>query len=179
MKIEFKDIASLVSSAFWPAVVLLLAWIYRKDIRAILNLILTRATKLSLGGASIELAANEAKNQVVQSQQSPEKKLAELDTLARAESIAKAITAITETVGNRELPESWVRERLLKVFNVDPDSEVGQFVVMLLEDSGALQSSDRERLERDFRGSTSKYNYAKVLQQVEGRRSRYEATKKS
>lgn len=88
MKVEFKDIIELVKALIWPVVTLVIVVFLRNEVKSFIQAIITRATKISGAGMSVELAASQLQNQKLSEPTSPEEKAKALRNLEIAKSIA-------------------------------------------------------------------------------------------
>jgi hypothetical protein len=139
MNIDFKDVVSLVASLIWPVLIGGLVLSYRKDIRNLLDLVLTRATKVSFGNASVELAVNAAVTGIVRSDKSDDWKISALKAVQHAQSLAKRIKE--ELNGRRAITQSELRAKLSEYgegtsFRGDASETLYWRVFMFLASSG-------------------------------------------
>jgi hypothetical protein len=84
----FKDIVDLVSALAWPATVLILAFAFRRELKAVFRAVLDRATKLSGLGVTVELAASQVQTERLSEGSPPEEKAKALRDLEVAKAIA-------------------------------------------------------------------------------------------
>ena len=89
LKPTFKDLVDLVSSLAWPAVVLLLGFAFRRELRALFAAVVERATKVSGLGLSVELAASQVADERLGQRSSPDEKARALRDLEVAKAVAK------------------------------------------------------------------------------------------
>jgi len=114
--VQFKDVVTLISGIAWPALIITTLLIYRKDIRLILNLILTRATKLSAGGLSVDLSADEIRKGVIGSNATSDEKGRQLFRLEVAKNAANSFIRwfISEPVIHARQPSGFICDLTLK-----------------------------------------------------------------
>jgi hypothetical protein len=62
MSLSFKDIVDLIRAVAWPAVTMVLAILFRRELKNVASAVAEKATKVSALGVSVEMAAKEVKN---------------------------------------------------------------------------------------------------------------------
>ena len=89
MQPTFKDLVDLVSALIWPGVAVLLVLAFRREVKAILRVVVERATKLSGFGVEIELAANQVERERLIQPSTPDEKAKVLRDLEIARAAAR------------------------------------------------------------------------------------------
>ncbi len=88
MEITIKDVIELIKALTWPVLALIIFVFLRREIRALFQSIIKRATKLSGGGISVELAANQVKSEKILEATDAEEKSKALRNLEIATTLA-------------------------------------------------------------------------------------------
>ena len=88
MEITIKDIIDLINALAWPIVTLIIVLILRRELKSLTQVIIERATKISGGGMTVELAATQVKNQTLEDSTNPEEKAKALINLDIAKAVA-------------------------------------------------------------------------------------------
>ena len=121
MNPTFKDIVDLVSSLAWPAVVLILACAFRRELKAVFSAVLDRATKLSGLGVTVELAASQVQTERLSEDSLPEQKAKALRNLEVAKAIAPKFDYWMKNYNHR--PGRSHRDELLDWLSADRGSK--------------------------------------------------------
>lgn len=83
-----EQIAKLVNALAWPIVFIITLLVLRVEIRRVVDAISARATKLTAGSVSVELAAEELQNQALTQERTEEERIKRLRDLEVAKGIA-------------------------------------------------------------------------------------------
>jgi hypothetical protein len=89
MNPTFKDLVELISALIWPGIALILILAFRREVKAILRVVIERATKVSGFGVEIELAANQVERERLIQPSTPDEKAKALRDLEIARAAAR------------------------------------------------------------------------------------------
>lgn len=83
-----EHLIKLVEALAWPIVSLVALLLLRREIRSVVDAVAARATKLTAGGVSVELAASQLQSETLMQQTTAEEKEKRLRALELAKGIA-------------------------------------------------------------------------------------------
>ena len=88
VEVTIKDLIELIEALAWPCSALIAILLMRKQLKILFEVIISRATKISGGGLSVDLAVNQVQSERLIESSTPEDKARDLRNLEIAKAIA-------------------------------------------------------------------------------------------
>lgn len=150
MEMTVKDIIELIKALAWPIVALIAIFLLRKEVKLLFRAITEKATKISGGGLSVELAANQVQSEKLGEPTTPDEKAKSLRSLEIAKAIAPKF-------------DYW-----MKHYKHPPETHYERLLAWLVEDRGARYISRDYDIFKALAEVLSKMGYDTIPPPSEG-----------